>query len=149
MTCVFNSLIKELKLIPEYKDNLSLRNPDTFIQYIKSNNREVTDIIINNNKISKKMKEENFEWIKNIQNIRNGYFCSTCDPLFILVSKLYNVNIIHKYNGIAIEYKNTINNNRVLNLSSNSSHMTSTSMNNIKVKNNDRDTMNRRRRSKR
>lgn len=49
-------------------------------------------------------KTKNFDRIKEIKNIRNGYDCSSCDPLLIFIAWKYNIDIIHNYNGVAIYY---------------------------------------------
>lgn len=52
----------------------------------------------------------------------NGYDCSSCDPLLLLVSQLFVVNIVHNFNGANIEYMNE-NATITIHLRSDNDHM--------------------------
>ena len=97
MTCFWDALRSKL--------NIKKKNKD-FIGYLKECNKKETSVLWNNSKLIKKQFEENFEHIKNfdINSINNGYDCSICDPFLILICDIYNVNIIHNYNGYTMKY---------------------------------------------
>lgn len=116
-TCVYDGLIKIL-----HKNNL-LQNitPSHFVTILKTLNKK-TNILINNKKLSSKEQIENIERIKSIDNINAGYFCSSSDPILILVCDLYKVNIIHDFNGTIINYTNKKKSNIMLKVFSNSHH---------------------------
>lgn len=98
MTCVWNGLIHKL--------NLKISVCDLY-EKIKNENKITENITINGVFLTEKQKKENYERITNINNINDGYDMSTCDPLLILISELYKVNIIHKFNKYDILYVNT------------------------------------------
>ncbi len=99
MTCVWDGLIKALRL--ECK-------PTDLCAYIQKNNRPVVDMLWQEAPLSKKQLKETEEHIRAIsaQEIRKGYYCSSCDPLLLLVGQLYSVNIMHTYLGSKIAYRN-------------------------------------------
>ena len=113
MTCVWNGLINKLKL------NISVYN---LYEKIKKENKITENVIINNQVLTENQKKENYERISNINNINNGYDMSTCDPLLILISELYEVNITHTFNKCKILYVNTKSNNNNINVCSNNHH---------------------------
>ena len=123
MSCYWDTLIKEIrnndiKLILE----LNNPNPQLFASKLKLKNKLVNTIICNNNKLSSKQQEENYEHIKeyDINQANNGYLCSTCDPFLILIADLFSITIINNYDSNKIIYKPiaisryeiTINNNK-------------------------------------
>ena len=112
MTCVWNGLINKLKL------NISVHN---LYEKIKNENKITENVIINGLELTENQKKENYERISNISNIHNGYDMSTCDPLLILISELYEVNIRHAFNQYVILYFNTKANNTI-NVCSNNNH---------------------------
>lgn len=92
--------------------------------FIKANNTETDGISVKTSeRVSKrsktephvevteltdKLREENKARIEEIAHIGRGYYCSTCDPLIILVSYLFQINIVHNYSDKCIvEYINT------------------------------------------
>lgn len=110
-TCVWQSLLQGLKgdlkklgITPNKKNRAGLIN--TFVHKLKQNNQRVSNITVNNVELVDQQINENFEAIKEIKNINNGYLCSTCDPMLILVCKLFNCNIKHKYLSNMIHYEN-------------------------------------------
>jgi hypothetical protein len=112
MTCVWNGLIKKL--------NLHM-NPNQLYSHIKTNNKIIENVIVNEETLTETQKKENYERIQNITKINDGYDMSTCDPLLILISEIYEVNINHKFNNCNILYKNN-KANKNINVFSNKSH---------------------------
>lgn len=98
MTCVYDTLIKLLN------DNKLIQNvtPIQFINILQHLNKK-TRVLVNGIKLTNKQQKENIERINNITILNNkiiddgddGYLCSGCDPILLLVCDLYNVNIIH------------------------------------------------------
>src|SRR5438132_35133 len=99
MTCVWKGLIKKLKL---------KMKPEGLLNMVKKKNIPTKDILWNGEKISEQIQKENMEWIRSlsVENIHNGYHCSTCDPLLFLIAQLYNVSIEHHYQKTKIIYLN-------------------------------------------
>ena len=56
-----------------------------------------------------------------INSIKNGYYCSTCDPFLILVCNLFKCNIEHDYCNHKIKYE-IYNSIKTINVKSNKSH---------------------------
>ena len=112
MTCVWNGLIQKLNL---------LISPNQLCDYVKTNNKITENVVVNDQTLTEIQQKENCERIQNISNINNGYDMSTCDPLLILISELYEVNINHIFNNCNILYKN-IKANKNINVYSNSHH---------------------------
>ena len=98
MTCVWNGLIHKLKL------NMS---PNNLCEKIKKENKITENVSVGGVMLTENQKKENYERVSIISNISNGYDMSTCDPLLILISELYSVNISHKFNQYEISYVNT------------------------------------------
>jgi len=99
MTCVWDGLIKALGL------KLSAKS---FCIHIKTNNRETSDVKCNGIQLTLQQMKENMAHISAIKtdDINKGYYCSGCDPLFLLVGQLYCVSIDHLYRGARIFYQN-------------------------------------------
>ena len=95
MTCVWDGIIKKLSL------NMSSSN---LHQFVLHHNTIINNILWNGIPLSEKQKIENYDRIKEIKNIQNGYDCSTCDPLLIFIAWKYDIDIIHHYNSNAIYY---------------------------------------------
>ena len=102
MTCFWDGLLRNL-----YHEDLTLLNSNKninnidFILLLKKNNKLCENVKWQNNFLSKKLLEENYEMIKdfNENNINQGYDCSSCDPFMILLCELFKININYDYNG--------------------------------------------------
>lgn len=99
MSCVYDSLIKKLKL--------KKTNPTSLVEYLKENNTETIDTTWNGNFLTEQEMKDNKERISNIKGTNKGYDCSTCDPLLLLVCQIYDVSIYHNFNGTEISYENS------------------------------------------
>lgn len=97
--------------------------PAKLIEHLKKNNRK-TNITWKSGgeelTLTDKQKEENKEAISCLK-LENGYLCSTFDPVLFLVAEIYEVNIIHKYNGVRIEYVHP-KSDKTVNFNSSKSH---------------------------
>jgi hypothetical protein len=114
MTCFWDAL----------RDKLNIKkNNKEFISHLKGCNKKDNSILWNDVKLTQKQLEENFEHIRdfNEKNINNGYDCSICDPFLILICEIYNVNILHNYNGYKMKYTKE-GGNKTLNFNSNTGH---------------------------
>ena len=124
MTCFWDGIYRKLtdedmKLINSNKKI----NIKEFINLLKNNNKICNEVKWQSEYMSELLLKENFKMIQeyDINNINNGYLCSTCDPFIILICEIFKVNINHNYNNIIINY--TIKNSRkTLNFKSNKSH---------------------------
>ena len=117
MTCFWDGLIKILR--PLY----IFRSPVDVILYLKYNNKKTKTVLWNNEPLTEKELQENFEAISNLdtRNIRNGYLCSTFDPVLFLISELLEIEIHHKYIDNIIIYSHK-NSQKKINVYSNSGH---------------------------
>lgn len=116
MTCVWDGLIKKLKL---------KTTPASLMTKIQFGNRITKNITVNGVELTDKQKEENYQWIKALShksiNRGFGYLCSVSDPLLILVAELFNVTIVHQYCSCRIIYTNRTA-KKVIHVKSNSEH---------------------------
>jgi hypothetical protein len=127
MTCFWDGILKELTNDDFKKLKTKKPNNKNFVVLLKnSNTKETKNIKWNGDTLSDNQIKENYEHIKDfdVKSIRNGYLCSTCDPFLILVCKLFNVNIYHKYCGNLMKYE-VDNPNRTLHFKSNKGHFSS------------------------
>ena len=78
-----------------------------FIEQLKSKNTKTNRIQWQNTLLSKKELDENFEHVQNfnIKSINKGYDCSSCDPFLLLITEIFQIEIIHQYCGNIITYK--------------------------------------------
>ena len=136
MTCFWDGLINALNGkksggIPIFVKFMGYPNhvrptPTNFIQFLKNKNIKTTDVLWNNKYLTERELDEGFQSIKelDINTIRKGYFCSSCDPFLLLISQVFQVNINHKLCGNLIEYKYKYSTSDTLTLEvgSNTSH---------------------------
>ena len=124
MTCYWDGLLRSLDQedLILLNSNKNINNID-FILLLKKNNKLCQNVKWQNNFLSKKLLEENYEMIKdfNENNINQGYDCSSCDPFMILLCELFKININYDYNGNNIQYM-IDNSRKTINYSSNQSH---------------------------
>lgn len=95
------------------------------IEKIKIKNTKTHNVSWNDEKLSDKLLNDNQNAIieLNKKNVDHGYYCSTCDPVLLLISELYKVNIYHDYNDHMIKYKHHSKPSARLTLKSNTHHM--------------------------
>ena len=109
MSCFWDSLIKTIHNddLNTYFDNHNIRtNPHNLATILQNVNKKTSNILWNNTELSEKMLEENVEAIKeyDVNQVQNGYYCSTCDPFLFLLADYLNINIEHNYNGNIMIY---------------------------------------------
>ena len=127
MTCFWDGILKGLSnedFNRVFKTNRP-SNRELVKILMENNSKETKNITWNGESLTNKQIEENYEHIKSfdIKSIRNGYLCSICDPFLILICKLFNVNIYHRYCGHMMKYQ-VANPIKTLNFSSNKGHFT-------------------------
>lgn len=115
MSCVYKCLIAKLKL--------KKVKPEKFMQMIKKYNKHTGDILWNGEELTKTQLQENYERIRCIKDYNNGYDCSACDPLLLLVCQLYDTSIEHNFNGTEIKYTNKKFPGKIIYIDSNKNHM--------------------------
>lgn len=132
MTCFWVGIIDSISL-KKMNKHLGITFIDKpkcheFVSILKKKSIETTDVLWNDTELTNKQIEENLMWIKeiNIDKIDNGYFCSVCDPVLLLICQLFEVNIYIKFYGQTIKYTNKKiiceTKKNVLRFSSNSNH---------------------------
>lgn len=79
-----------------------------FVKHLKNNNKETRHIKWQGKPLTDKQICENMEHIRdyNLSEIPKGYLCSVADPFLFLIADVYNVTVIHIYNGHRIVYSN-------------------------------------------
>ena len=127
MSCFWDSLIKTIKNedLNTYFDNQNTRiNPHNLATILKNVNKKTPNILWNNTELTEKMMEENIEAIKeyDVNQVQNGYYCSTCDPFLFLLADYLNINIEHNYNGNKMVYSQKNNSRYTINISSDRGH---------------------------
>lgn len=111
---IINGLVKIGKLVKI--------TPDQFLKILKTFNSRNTKVLWNNEKLNRKQMDENVQRIKEINQTSNGYDCSSCDPVLLLICQMYKVNINHYFDGTKIQYKPIKETYAVINCESNKSH---------------------------
>ena len=127
MSCFWDSLIKSISNedLNSYFDNNKVRtNPHNLATILKNVNRKTVNVLWNDTKLSEKMLEENVEAINSydINQVQNGYYCSTCDPFLLLLADYLEITIIHNYNNHIMNYTNKINNRYTIKINSDNGH---------------------------
>ncbi len=122
MSCFWIGLITSLS-----KNNLiKTCPPQHFLQIIKLFNKPVKRVLCNGELPSRQQQIENVERILNITQTNDGYDCSCCDPVLLLVSMMYKVDIVHDYNNTIINYRFKGNVKKQLSFKSNIGHFWNT-----------------------
>lgn len=124
MTCFWSGILNGL---PAEEFDVVFNEPkpniNAFINLLKKNNVKTDKVKWNGDALTEKQFEENHEHVNcyDVNNSRNGYLCSTCDPFLLLVCQLFQVNITHNYCGNPVKYE-VENPKFVLFFSSNTGH---------------------------
>ena len=126
MSCFWDTLLNRIKK-EDIQTILSLHNPapKDFVTALKNKTISTENVLYGGIELSKQMKEENIEHIKEYDSntITNGYLCSTCDPFLLLITELFQIEINHHYNKTLINYQHKINNKYTIKIQSNKGHM--------------------------
>ncbi len=123
MSCFWDALFTRLP--SKYKQTPhNIRNIQNLYHYMKTNNKKIRSIKINNKPLTPKFKHECFLAVQNHRDpLNDGYWCSTADPFLLLYSYLFNISIKHRYINNEIHYQNTKKNcNTTLLFHSNHNH---------------------------
>ena len=103
MTCFWRGIIAEIdsesfKNIFGYTKSLKT-SPEEFINLLKSQAVLTSQVKWNGSFLTHKEMKENFEHIKSLDTrlINQGYDCSSCDPVLLLICQLSKRNIEHNY----------------------------------------------------
>lgn len=108
MTCFWDGILQSLN-----NDDFKLFNrhkpfyQTDLIQFLKQNNKPTINVYWKGEKLRESELKENFTTIKDfeIKNIYNGYLCSVSDPFLFLLCEIFQINILHDYNGVNILYQ--------------------------------------------
>ena len=127
MSCFWDSLIKSINNedLNTYFDNNNIRiNPHNLVTILKNINRKTPNVLWNNTVLTEKMLDENQEAINcyDINQVQNGYYCSTCDPFLFLLVDYLEITIIHNYNNNIMNYTHKNNNRYSIKINSDSGH---------------------------
>ena len=98
--------------------------PVKLLRLLKKHNRRTDQVHYQGRCLSVQQLEENYRWIKEIGNVNDGYYCSTCDPLFLLLAELFECHIIHRYQELEVHYEYQGLARSTWTLSSDSKHLT-------------------------
>lgn len=123
MTCVWDSLILGLQhaAVRDAQD----MTPAVFVKHLKQHNMPVRDVRVNGYVLREREVAENQEAVRELKedNLSVGYLCSSSDPVLILVSYLFNVNIRVRFVSTDIAYSIS-NATHELHLSNSHTHIT-------------------------
>lgn len=127
MACFWIGILKNLE-IDDFKKSLGIKHKPMckeFIQLLKNNIILINNVKCNNENLTQQFINESMEHIKkfNVKKINKGYQCSPCEPVLILISELFSVNICHCFNGKTIINYTNPNATRTIYLSDNGKHM--------------------------
>ena len=127
MSCFWDSLIKSITqddLNTYFDQNNTRINPHNLVTILKNVNKKTSNILWNNTILTEKMLEENVEAINSydINQVQNGYYCSTCDPFLFLLADYLEITIIHNYNNHIMNYSHKNNNRYTIKINSDSGH---------------------------
>jgi hypothetical protein len=117
MSCVWDGIIKGLNLNIE---------PNKLLIKLQKENVKTINMLWNDKKLTDQCLDENFNAIKELTydtHIKNGYECSTCDPLLLLIGEIFKVSICHKFIKNMITYTN-VTDRKILFFSSDRVHFT-------------------------
>ena len=111
MSCFWKGILNGIDLdhfrtiFPQYKKDWKPR-PTDFVYLLKDNVKPTYNVKCNGKALTDNEIKENIEWIKNIDptRISDGYYCSTCDPVLLLISEIFKMDIIHHYKENTIIY---------------------------------------------
>ena len=124
MTCFWDGIIRSLTQedLQLLNSNKNINNKD-FILLLKKKNKICNNVKWQEENLNEQLLKENYEMVKNFNenNINQGYDCSSCDPIMILLSELFNITIHHNFNGNIIKYT-YIEPRKTINYKSNQSH---------------------------
>jgi len=124
MTCFWDGIIRSLTQedLQLLNSNKNINNKD-FILLLKKNNKICNNVKWQEENLNEQLLKENYEMVKNFNenNINQGYDCSSCDPIMILLSELFNITIHHNFNGNNIKYTH-MESRKIINYKSNRSH---------------------------
>jgi len=127
MSCFWDSLIKTIRNddLNNYFDNQNTRIiPHNLVTILKNVNNKTSNILWNNTELTEKMLEENMEAINeyDVNQVQNGYYCSSCDPFLLLLADYLNINIEHNYDGNKMIYSQKKNSRYIIKISSDRGH---------------------------
>jgi len=108
MSCFWRGLIQSINKV-QLLQVLGLHTkpaPVGLVRALKTKAVETQNVLWNGQELKEQELKENLEHIKsyNIGNVRNGYWCSGCDPFLLLMCELFQIKIHHKYCGNLIKY---------------------------------------------
>jgi len=114
MTCFWKGIItalgiNKIKKVLDYKARHSkIAQPAKFIQALKEKNVETNDVLWEGNELSDILIKQNYHDIANfdIDKIKMGYDCSSCDPFLLLICQIFEINIQFNVDGVVVDYTN-------------------------------------------
>ena len=110
MACFWIGLINSLDL-KDIKTVFQIKHkpkPKEFMILLKRYNTKTFDVQWNGVSLNDEHLYENMKHISYLEpkNINKGYLCSACDPVLLLISHLFVLNIVHDFNGNIMHYMN-------------------------------------------
>ena len=102
MSCFWNAIIRETKQYQVDKP----RNANQLIAFLKQNNTKCIGVTWNSETLTDKFLDECFVSIQDMPDkAGNGYLCSSCEPVMILICYLFKLNINHSYCNNLMKYQ--------------------------------------------
>ena len=126
MSCFWDTLLNRINK-EDIQTILSLHNPTPkdFANALKQTNSKTDNVLWNMKELSSQEKNDNIDHVKEYDSntITNGYLCSTCDPFLLLITELFQIEILHHYNNTIINYKHQLENKYTITIHNNKGHM--------------------------
>lgn len=130
MTCVWDSLIACIDntdmhcVLSIEKSHFQVR-PEKFVEALKKRNIQTPNVRWQGTVLRDQELKENQDWINeyNVRSIHNGHDTSASDPFFFLICYLFNIVILHNYNGNKIRYDPPNTPRYTVSICSSSGHM--------------------------
>ena len=123
MSCVWQGILTAIKhdfsshMEDEMKHKIQALDIKSVLSLLKNSNRKTPHVTWNKEELSDKLMEDNLSHIDQLDAncLNDGYMCSTCDPIFILLCEIFNINIEHTYinNTMYYEYTHPTNRTRM------------------------------------
>ncbi len=109
MTCFWDGILQSLNDQDFYnfcKISRKPNNPIDFVDWLKKHNKIADNVEWNGEKLTIKQLEENYKSIQDFDknSIGSGYDCSCFDPFLFLITEIFQLKIIHNFNGTIMLY---------------------------------------------
>lgn len=124
MTCFWDGIFRKLNTDDWKFIGYKPIDIKSLIKLLKSKSKHMNNVVWQGGHLEKKFVHEAINDIKEykIETISGGHLTSGCDVFLLIICELFQVDILHHYNGNLIKYKNKKGGRRTLTFNSTKSH---------------------------